>query len=170
MQKLRAPLFVTLFVSVLSFGFAFSEDGDSKKIKWRSFAEAIEKGKAENKMIVVDFYTDWCSACKLMDKNTYGNSDVISYAGKNLIMTKVDAESNDKTKFRGKEYSYRQLAMGFGVRAYPTTVFITPKGEFLTDIKGYIPADKFIPILEFLDGKHYENMEFEEYLAKREAR
>ena len=169
MLKLLKIFFYTLFIAATVAALGFTEDGDKKAIKWYEFSKAIEKGKAENKMIVVDFYTDWCSACKLMDKNTYGNSEVISYAGKKLIMTKVNAESNEKTTFRGKQYSYRQLALGFGVRAYPTTIFITPEGEFLTDIKGYIPAEKFIPILEFLEGKHYEKMKFEEYLAKREA-
>ncbi|MCA9742897.1 MAG: thioredoxin fold domain-containing protein [Deferribacteres bacterium] len=167
MYRLYTTIFLLIFFSA---GKAFPEDGKAAKIQWIPFAEAIQKAKAENKMVVVDFYTDWCSACKLMEKNTYENSNVVSFAQKKLIMTKVNAESNDKTSFRGQDFTYRQLALGFGVRAYPTTIFITPQGEFLTNIEGYIPADSFIPILEYLDGKHYETMKFDEFMAKREAK
>jgi thioredoxin-related protein len=161
---------VTFAVAYLAFGFATKNDDDAKEIKWHGFAEALKKGKAENKMIVVDFYTDWCSWCKVMDKKTYGNSEVIEFATRKLVMSKVNAESNEKTTYKGKEYTYRQLTAGFGITGYPATIFLSPEGEYITDISGYITADKFLPMLEFLEGKHYETMKYEEFVAKKKAR
>ncbi len=138
-------------------------------INWLPFSEAVAKAKKENKMVVVDFYTDWCGWCKVMDEKTYGHKDVIEFARKKLIMSKVDAESDEKVSFMGQEMTYRQLAKAFGVKGYPTTVFITPKGEFLTSVSGYIPADQFLPILEFLSDRHYEKMTFEKFMEKRKT-
>jgi thioredoxin-related protein len=85
-------------------------------------------------------------------------------------MSKVNAESDEKTTYKGKEYSYRQLTAGFGITGFPATIFLSPDGEFITNVSGYITAEKFMPMLEYIDGKHYENMEYEEFLAKREAK
>lgn len=149
------------------------EKGESKKklqaIEWLEFSKAVARGAKENKMVVVDFYTDWCGWCKVMDEKTYGNKKVIEFARKKLIMSKVDAESDETLTYKGQELTYRQLARAFGVKAYPSTAFLSPKGEFITLISGYIPPDKFLPILEFLEGKHYETMKYEEFLEKRKA-
>ncbi|RMD99386.1 MAG: DUF255 domain-containing protein [Calditrichaeota bacterium] len=142
---------------------------EKKGIVWLNFPQAIAKAKKENKMIVVDFYTDWCTWCKVMDEKTYGANEIIDFARKKLIMAKVNAESKDKVKFKENEYTYEQLAQAFGVTGYPSTIFLGPNGEFLTSVSGYIPPDHFLPILEFLEGKHYQKMKFEEYLKKRKA-
>lgn len=144
------------------------DDKEEKgQIEWLSFDAALAKAKSEKKMMVVDFYTDWCSWCKVMDEKTYGNKEVIDFARKKLVMAKVNAESNTQATFMGKTMTYRELAMGFGVRGYPATVFLGPGGEFITNVGGYITPDKFMPILEFLEGKHYQTMKFEEFVAKR---
>ncbi|MDZ7305330.1 MAG: thioredoxin fold domain-containing protein, partial [candidate division KSB1 bacterium] len=123
--------------------------------------------KKEKKMMVVDFYTDWCGWCKVMDRETYGNANVIKFAKEKLVLVKVNAESNEKTNFRNRTYTYRQLAAAFGVTGYPATAFLDANGEVLTLVPGYIPPDKFLPILEYLEGGHHKNMKFDEFLAKR---
>ncbi|MFQ5627448.1 MAG: thioredoxin family protein, partial [bacterium] len=105
MKRLAKLLLFTLLAAGIAFGLAFSDDDESKEIKWYGFEEALQKGKTENKMIVIDFYTDWCSWCKVMDKKTYGNDKVIDFASKKLVLAKVNAESNEKTTFQGKEYT-----------------------------------------------------------------
>ncbi|MDQ7052261.1 MAG: thioredoxin fold domain-containing protein [candidate division KSB1 bacterium] len=172
MMVLRRLLLLFLIAGmILSTGTTLqaSEKKKNSAITWLSFSEAVAKAKKENKMVVVDFYTDWCGWCKVMDEKTYGHKDVIDFASKKLVMSKVDAESDEKTSFKGQELTYRQLARAFGVRGYPTTVFISPKGEFLTSVSGFIPADQFLPILEFLSERHYENMTFEKFMEKRNS-
>ena len=59
-----------------------------------------------------------------------------------------------------------QLAQGFGVTGYPTTIFLEPNGDAITSISGYIRANEFINIIKFVGGDHYKNMKWEEYLKK----
>ncbi len=175
-SKLRSPstlgvalagLFVgtVVFTSLATSG----EQGKSSAIEWQEFSKALELAKKENKIVVVDFYTDWCGWCKRMDKDTYGHAEVVKYAKAKLIMSKVDAESQDKTRFKDRELTYQQLALGMGVRGYPTTAFFDSNGDLITSISSYLTADQFMPILEFLSDGHYKTMKFEAFMEKRKS-
>lgn len=156
--------------AVLFTSFATSgEQSKSSAIEWQEFSKALELAKKQNKIVVVDFYTDWCGWCKRMDKDTYGHADVIKYAKAKLIMSKVDAESQEKTRFKERELTYQQLAMGLGVRGYPTTMFFDSNGDLLTSISSYLTAEQFMPILEFLSEGHYKTMKYDAFLEKRKS-
>jgi thioredoxin-related protein len=137
------------------------------QITWLSFEKGLAASKKEKKLMVVDFYTDWCGWCKVMDKETYGHASIIKFAREKLVLVKVNAESDEKTRFRDREYTYRELARAFGVTGYPATAFIDSNGEVLTLVPGYIPAEQFLPVLEYLEGGYHKNMKFEEFLEKR---
>ena len=145
------------------------EQGKSSAIEWQEFSKAIELAKKQNKIVVVDFYTDWCGWCKRMDKDTYGNAEVTKYAKAKLIMSKVDAESQEKTRFKEHELTYQQLALGMGVRGYPTTAFFDSNGDLITSISSYLTAEQFLPILEFLSDGHYKTMKYDAFLEKRKS-
>jgi len=148
---------------------ALADETKPKKneVTWLSFEQGLATSKKEKKLLVVDFYTTWCGWCKVMDKDTYGNEKVIKFAKEKLVLVKVNAESSEKTRFRDQEYTYRELAAAFGVNGYPATAFIDANGEVLTLVSGYIAADKFIPVLEYLADGHHKTMKFDDYLAKR---
>jgi len=167
-----------LFAGILSAAFFLvhvatlrADDPKPKKeeVSWLSFEQGLAAAKKEKKMTVVDFYTTWCGWCKVMDKDTYGHASIIKYAKEKLVLVKVNAESEEKTRFRDQEYTYRELAAAFGVDSYPATAFIGANGEVLTLVPGYIPADKFLPVLEYLNDGHHKTMKFEEFLAKRNS-
>lgn len=139
-----------------------------EKITWMTFDKGIELAKKENKVLVVDFYTDWCQWCKVMDDKTYGNKEVIKYTKENVIMAKLNAETDEKFKFKNAFYSGRELTMLFGVRGFPTTVFLDANGDLITSVSGFIPADKFTMILKYMAENWYEKMKFDEFVKKEE--
>jgi thioredoxin-related protein len=106
-----------------------------------------------------------------MDKDTYGNSEVVAFARQNVIMTKLNAETTERFKFKGASYSGRELSMMFGVTGFPTTAFMNDKGELIAKVPGFIPADRFTLILKFLVGRWYEkNMTFDEFVKKEQTK
>lgn len=172
----RSVLILALF-SVVVTGFALTtfSKGDERNAKkneiaWQTFDKGVELARKEKKMLVLDIYTDWCHWCKVMDKDTYGHPDIVKYARENLIMAKLNAETDEKFKFRGGSYSGRQLSMMFGVEGFPCTIFMTSEGELITSISGFIPADRFSVILRYLDGNWYEKMKFDEFVKKEQEK
>ena len=173
-NKTILTFFVLLPLLALSFHITKSignEKVDKKagsEITWHTFDKGLARAKAEKKVLVVDFYTDWCHWCKVMDKETYKNSDVIDYAKKNVVMAKIDAETMEQFNYKGSSYTGRQLTQMFGVNGFPATVFFTKEGDLITPISGYIPADNFLVIVKYLAEGWYEKMKFEDF-QKQEA-
>lgn len=78
----------------------------------------LERAESENKMVFLDFYTDWCMPCKLMDEDVFTDKEIGRYFNENFLSMKIDAESE----------AGRNLAGIFEVRAYPTLIFLNKKG------------------------------------------
>lgn len=98
---------------------------------YKDFNQAKEMAKAENKPMLLDFYTDWCGWCKRLDKDTYGNEEVIKLS-QQFVCVKVNAEEN------------QQLAKTYNVRGFPTTVFLNPEGSLIAAVPGYMPPADFL--------------------------
>ncbi len=165
----------TVALSVLAFQIFARQNAQTKKqetqaLEWHTFDKGYERALKEKKLLVIDFYTDWCHWCKVMDRETYGNKTVIDYARQNAILAKVNAETDEKYKFKEASYSGRELSMMFGVRGFPTTSFMNEKGELLTSVSGYIPAERFLVILKYFAGNWYDKMSFDEFQKNQQAK
>lgn len=142
---------------------------EKKSVDWIDFEQAITKAAKENKHIVVDFYTDWCSWCKVMDEQTYRNSEIVQYGNQKFLFAKINAESDAKISYKGQQFTCREFTAALGIRGYPATVFLNEKGEFITKISGFIQPDQFMPILEYLEGKYYDKMSFDDFMKTRKS-
>lgn len=79
------------------------------------WTNALTEAKAENKPIMVNFYTDACPACRKMDQTTFLDADLVQFLETNFINLKSNA---------GKSSLYQRYA----IQAVPTVVFSTPAG------------------------------------------
>lgn len=133
---------------------------------WYPFNEGIQKAWQEKKHIVIDFYTDWCGWCKVMDKKTFSMPVVEKYLFENFVPIRIDAENRtEKLNFRGKTYTPRELTSAFQVSGFPSVAFLTPSLEIITVVPGYIEKDTFLKILEYVNKECYKSkISFEEYL------
>lgn len=95
------------------------------------------------KVVMLDFYTDWCGYCKKMDDEVYPQPAVKS-AMKSYEFRKINAEQGDDNK---------ALADKYRIQAYPTIVFVDAKGNEVHRIEGYLPADQFSAELKDLTAK-----------------
>jgi len=136
----------TLILLFTVFSFSLS----AQEVNWMSFEEAIAAQKETPKKIFIDAYTTWCGPCKMLDKNTFHNKDVAAYLNKNYYAVKFNAEGNETIDFKGKTYtnpkfqankkgrnSSHQLSSYFGVRAYPTLLFLDEEANFIGPLTGY---------------------------------
>ena len=125
------------------------EHNDST-IVWLSIAEAEQLTDKTPKKIYVDFYTDWCGWCKVMDRETFTDKEVISYLNSNFYAVKFDAESTTNVTFNGVIYNRHSGMNGFagkvlGPRAgFPTSAFFSEDKSVLEVAPGYKDVSKFM--------------------------
>lgn len=127
---------------ISSDAFAFNAPSDAKQItyeeanaaKWLTdFEKAKALAKATNRLILVDFYTDWCHWCKVLDKEVYPKAEFKTAAAK-FVLVKIDAE-------KGAGIG---LAQAYNVSAYPMIVFTKADGTEVHRIEGYKPLNEFL--------------------------
>jgi thiol:disulfide interchange protein len=100
-------------------------------IAWhRSLGRALEAAKSENKVVVVDVYTDWCGWCKKMDQVIYADPLIVGLS-RHEVFLKLDAEDGGE----GEQFARRQ-----GVTGYPTTIILDGQGRNLKVAKGFLQS------------------------------
>ena len=134
-----------------------------------SFNDGLEKAAKENKNMIVDFYTDWCGYCKLMDEKTFNNKSVAKKLSEQFITVRINAEDpNESATFKGRTFNNIELTRAFGVTGFPSLAFISPEHEVITVLPGYIPAEQFSYILDYVDQKCWEKkMSLDEFIKRQ---
>lgn len=122
------------------------------KLHWMDFAEGYNKSKAENKILLVDAYTDWCSWCKVMDRETYTNAQVIAVLNNEFVCVKFNPEVEKQHKFGAYNLSSNELLYWLAngqPGGYPTSYFIfnPAKNDKRAAQAGYLPPDQFLNLL-----------------------
>ena len=103
------------------------------EIAWsKDFTKAVAQAKKTNKLVMVDFYTDWCGWCKTLDKKTYPDKTVVALTKARFIPVKINAEKEG-----------RAAAAKYSVRSYPMILFIDGDGNIAGRIGGYAPPAPF---------------------------
>lgn len=133
-----------------------AEETNKPQVEWIPYGEALKRAEKEDKHVLIDFYTAWCGWCKVMDSKTYTDPAVVELLKEHFLIAKVNAESARKFPVRDKEMSGRELAEEFGVRQFPMTSFLMPDGTRIANLPGYIPADRFAKVLEFVHARRYK--------------
>jgi len=107
-------LIITLFITV-SFSDGFSQNRSIRFID-KPWQDIVAMAKQENKLIFLDAYASWCGPCKWMAANMFTNDSIADYYNKTFICASFDMEKGEGISLRKK----------YGVRAYPSLIFINP--------------------------------------------
>jgi thiol:disulfide interchange protein DsbD len=81
---------------------------------------AIDLGRKQGRSIMVDFSADWCTECKLMERNVF-SQDVVQKQLRGFVLIRADL-----THFN---QSSKDLMRRFAVVGPPTIVFLNPDGS-----------------------------------------
>ncbi len=101
-----------------------------------TFDEALKLAKKENKLIFLDIYAIWCGPCKRLKSNTFSSAEVGSLYNRKFINVALDGEKGEGL----------ELAQKYGVRGYPTLLFLDYKGNIVTRTGGYHNVSEFIEL------------------------
>lgn len=109
--------------------------------------EELDAVLSENKgkKVLVDFYADWCTACKELDEKTFSDEEVKSAMDK-FVLVRVDVTRNDEAA--------KAISSKYGVFGPPAILFFDEKGERQKsfDIVGFKEPQEFLTHLKSLEG------------------
>lgn len=139
-----------LLISIFIITASFAGNDNFIKEDWEKARKLSEK---ENKILFVDFYTDWCGWCTVMDKNTFQDSATAIFMNENFILLKVDAEKGVGV----------DLSKKYRLTAFPSFMFFSPDGKVIKKVMGYKDPKGFKEVMDEVlqlqkDGKTYEGI------------
>jgi thiol:disulfide interchange protein DsbD len=96
----------------------------------------VAAATAAGRPVMLDFYADWCTSCKEMERYTFSDKTVQA-ALSNAVLLHADVTKNDPTD--------QQLLQHFGIFGPPTIAFYGSDGEERRNFRvvGYMKAAEF---------------------------
>ncbi len=111
--------------------------------------QAFQDAKKNNEPIILDFYADWCVACKRIDQFVWSKLE-IQHLLWNFMILRVDLTNPDAPGF--------ELARRYSVSGPPAMLFFDKNGSLLSvEIAGYVDEqqmhDALVQVINAVDGK-----------------
>ncbi len=96
----------------------------------------LAQAKEQKKMLLLDFYADWCISCKEMEINTFANTEVNTQLEK-FVLLQADVTKNSPEN--------QELLKRFGLFGPPGILFFDQNSVELKDqrVIGYMPPQRF---------------------------
>ncbi|MCS0350797.1 protein-disulfide reductase DsbD [Vibrio ordalii] len=97
----------------------------------------LSQAKLAGKPVMLDFYADWCVACKEFEKYTFHQQEVAQKL-QNFVLLQADVTKNQPQDI--------ELLKAMNVLGLPTIEFWNAQGERVSNarISGFMPADRFL--------------------------
>lgn len=102
---------------------------------FKTYEEALEYAKKNNKNMIVVFSTEWCPGCKRL-KNETLNQENVKEALKKYVFFIVNTDQSNIQKHK------------FNIFAIPTIIKINKNEEIIHKNVGFLPPSNFIKWLE----------------------
>jgi thioredoxin:protein disulfide reductase len=98
---------------------------------------ALAAARASGKPVMIDFFAEWCAACKELDRATYVAPQVVAESQR-FVRIKVDGTNGQD--------SLDALYQRFKIEGLPTVAFVSSRGEILEHprVLGFLGPEEFL--------------------------
>ncbi|WP_157637912.1 thioredoxin family protein [Flexithrix dorotheae] len=134
--------------------------GQSSEISWLNFDQLEDTMRSHPQKVIIKIETDWCKYCKLMDKTTFKDPEIVAVLNANYYLVKLDAESKSDIKFLGRNYTFKPSGKNNGIHElaevlgrsgdgleYPTITFLSERFQPIINKNGYLNKKDFLRLI-----------------------
>jgi thioredoxin:protein disulfide reductase len=140
-----------LGVALLAGGIAYSAGAAGARDRARTaplpwvngYDQALKLARAEGRPMIIDFWAEWCTACKELDRTAWDDPRVRAEAARFVPLKADGTDGSD---------AFMALPRRFGVVGMPTVIFLDGRGrEVPQRVVGAVPADEMLSHLREVD-------------------
>lgn len=118
--------------------------------------EALALAQKTGKPLLVDFFGIWCPPCNELDSKVFPTS-TFAKASDGFVRLKLDVDAAVSWTWKAK----------YKIGGYPTLLFLTPEGEEIGRVVGFLPADQLATRLA--EAMSRKNMGLNQIVARADA-
>ncbi len=109
--------------------------GKHGSLEWfcGTWEELLVEAQRSDRLVFVDFWTEWCGFCKKLDHTTFRDAAVAKEM-RDVLCFSVDAE----------DPQYAAVTRRLQPPSYPTLAFLEPNGELREVLIGYLDPAQFV--------------------------
>ncbi len=106
------------------------------QITWlQNMDAALQQAGKADKLVLVNFYANWCGFCRRMDQTTFTDKIVIQKMNA-FVSVKINTEIE------------KEIAQEYAVNSLPTTVILDSKGRIILGSEGYMRSNDLIEMMD----------------------
>jgi len=107
------------------------------------------EGKKDHSMVLV--LATWCGYCTRLKNETLTDSSVIAILHESFNVVAIDPDSDSLVVHGDSTVTSKVFARNiYGIRGYPSMIFLDRQGEELGIAAGYRPPADFVSLLELV--------------------
>lgn len=105
-------------------------------LQWNTnLTAALTSAKKDNKLVFIDFYTDWCGYCRQLDEETFTDPAVREKFAQKYVLVKINGDQNP------------DLVSKYNIYGYPTLVILDFNGNEVKRQEGFVTPAEILNML-----------------------
>ena len=148
----RSGVFLSLYLCLLCASLSCARAAAPVGVTWKGYGEALSEARQKGVPVFLFFYSYPCASCSEMESTTLRDERVVLYLRDQFVSVRIDKPQSPL------------LAETYDVHGLPLNFFLSPEGEKIAFLPGYVEPDIFLGILKYVREGHYRSKTLPEYL------
>lgn len=124
-------------------GISFFAEGQGLQFPFKDMSTAMSEARASKKLVFLDVYAAWCGPCRAMETSIFSKPEVGNFFNATFSNIKVDSDVADG----------HSLALKYGLKEFPTYLFLSADGEIVHKIVGFHSSRRLLSEAEKANRK-----------------
>lgn len=131
----------------------------------------VEDAQASGKHLILYLYLNNCPYCHKMLEESFKAPDMAARIQQHFDVIAINIKGDRELALdAGRTLSEKDLAQELKVIYTPTILFLSPDNQVVARVNGYRSAVDFRRVLDFVQGRHYQQQPLANWLARQNTK